>query len=136
MAGVKHQGNHVLMNSDEKPTLFRPGVGKAGMNELHYAAYCGNLEALGRQLDAGADPNIRDEYRGYTAVHWLADMAATGGPRVQMLNRLVEKGANLNLVSESGDTAVGLAREAGTAGSELLEQELLKLGADPVANDV
>jgi ankyrin repeat protein len=124
------------MNSSEKPILFHPGNGKRGMNGLHYAAYCGDLEELVRQLDSGIDPNIRDGYRGYTAVHWLADMAATGGPRVQMLKLLAERGADLNLVSGSGDTAVGLAREAGSAGSELLEQELIKLGAVPAADDV
>lgn len=123
------------LKSTETPTLIRPGVGRQGMNRLHYAAYCGDLDEMVQQLDAGIDPNLRDEYRGYTALHWLADMAATGGPRLQMLKLLAEKGADLNLVSDSGDTAVGLAREAGTVGSELLEQELIKLGAVPVAKD-
>jgi hypothetical protein len=61
--------------SDDKPHLFSPGVGKRGMTELHYAAYCGNQTELNRCLIAGMDPNKKDTYRGYTAVLWLADMA-------------------------------------------------------------
>ena len=117
------------MSTDEKPKLFRPGVGNGGMNALHYAAYCGDMSELLRQLDAGVDPNAIDQYRGYAPLHWLADMAATGGPRVEMLQLLVARGADVNLLSGNGETAVALAREAGTLGAEELEQELFKLGA-------
>ena len=109
--------------------LFRPGVGKRGMTELHYAAYCGDQNELVRALDAGLDPNARDQYRGYTATHWLADMAATGGPRVQMLELLVERGADLDLKSNDGECALSLAVAAGNAGGEQLAAELVSLGA-------
>ena len=118
------------MSSHEKPTLFRPGVGKRGITELHWAAYCGDMNELVRQLEAGSDPNKKDDYRGYAAVHWLADMAATGGPRVQMLRRLVSGGANVVLQSSSGETALSLARAAGSALGEALEAELLLLSAE------
>ena len=117
------------MSVESKPTLFRPGVGKRGMTELHFAAYCGDMNELRRQLEEGANPNVRDEYRGYSAVHWLADMSATGGPRVQMLRLLAAHGADLGLKSGTGETAVSLARAAGTAGSEQLVDELIFLGA-------
>ncbi len=117
------------MSADEKPKLFRPSVGNRGMNALHYAAYCGDMDELRRQLDAGVDPNAIDQYRGYAPIHWLADMAATGGPRLEMLQLLVARGANVNLPAGNGDTAIELAREAGTVGAEALEQELFKLGA-------
>lgn len=55
------------------------------MTELHYAAYCGDLDALLYWLEAGLAVNATDTYRGYTPTHWLADMAAAGGPRVEML---------------------------------------------------
>jgi len=48
------------------------------MTELHFAAYCGDLNALVQALAAGLDPNSKDTYRGYAAVHWLTDMAASG----------------------------------------------------------
>jgi ankyrin repeat protein len=115
--------------SSDKPTLFRPGVGKRGMNELHYAAYCGNHDELVRALDAGLDPNTKDEYRGYTAVHWLADMAATGGPRLQMLRLLAARGADLDLTAEGGQTALDLAHAAGNDTGEQLAAEILALRA-------
>lgn len=117
------------MTHDAKPTLFRPGVGSCGMTALHYAAYCGDLNELQRQLDAGADPNQKDDYRGYAAVHWLADMAATGGPRVQMLRLLVERGADTALVANNGATAFGLANEAGSVTGEQLLKELCQIGS-------
>ena len=99
------------------------------MTELHFSAYCGDMNELSRQLDAGVDPNTKDEYRGYAAVHWLSDMAATGGPRVQMLRRLAASGADLTLRSNNGETAMSLARAAGSAVGEQLEDELRLLGA-------
>ena len=118
------------MSEDSKPTLFRPGVGKRGMNELHYAAYCGNQNELVRALGSGIDPNARDDYRGYAAVHWLADMAATGGPRVQMLRILASRGADLNLKTNDGESAYLLAMEAGSALGEQIAAALKELGAD------
>jgi ankyrin repeat protein len=120
------------MDTNQKPTLFHPGIGKKGMNALHFAAYCGDISELIIQLDAGVQPNAKDQYRGYTAVHWLVEMAATGGPRVEMLRLLVAKGADINLLSGNGMTAVKLAREAGSVGAAELEQELFKLGAQNV----
>jgi ankyrin repeat protein len=100
------------MNDDNKPVLFSPGVGKRGMTQLHYDAYCGNLEGLIWCLENGSDVNETDNYRGYAAIHWLADMAAVGGPRIEMLHALVAHGAN----SQTGDE---------------LAAELTKLGANP-----
>ena len=117
------------MNDNARPTLFKPGVGKRGMNELHYAAYRGDQNELVRTLDAGLDPNARDEYRGYTATHWLADMAAAGGPRVQMLRVLVSRGADVKLKASNGQTALSLAIAAGSVAGEQLASELVTLGA-------
>jgi ankyrin repeat protein len=119
------------MTEAEKPTLFRPGIGKRGINALHWSAYCGDQNELERQLSAGAEPNLKDQYRGYTAVHWLADMAAAGGPRVQMLRALVARGADVNMIADSGATALSLAAESGSALGEQLVVELVKLGARP-----
>jgi ankyrin repeat protein len=114
---------------DSKPTLFSPGVGKRGMTQLHYDAYCGNLEGLVWCLEHGMDVNATDTYRGYTPTHWLADMAAVSGPRVEMLRALVNHGANINMKTPDGTTPLMLAREAGTAGGDALAAELIVLGA-------
>jgi ankyrin repeat protein len=116
---------------DSKPQLFHPGVGKRGMTELRYTACTGDLDGLTRCLNAGMDPNERDDNRGYTAVHWLADMAAADGPRVEMLHALVARGADINLKSATGKTALSLAREAGSKKGEELAAALLALGAKP-----
>ena len=98
------------------------------MTELHFAAYCGDMNELTRALSAGLDPNSKDTYRGYAALHWLADMAATGGPRFQMLRMLVEHGADVNLVADNGATARSLAAASGSAVGEQLAIELAQLG--------
>lgn len=117
------------MAKEDKPKLFSPGIGKRGMTALHYAAYCGDYSAPTSALDAGMDPNAKDDYRGYTAVHWLADMAAVGGPRIEMLRTLLAHGADINALSADGTTPVMLAREAGSTGGDELAQEFLALGA-------
>ena len=73
--------------------------------------------------------NATDTYRGYTPTLWLADMAATGGPRVEMLRALVKHGADINIKTPDGTTALMLAREAGSAGGDALALELVALGA-------
>lgn len=52
-------------------------------------------------LEAGLAVNATDTYRGYTTTHWLADMAATGGPRVEVLRALVNHRASLDAGSAS-----------------------------------
>jgi ankyrin repeat protein len=118
------------MDEFGRPTLFRPGVGKRGMTELHYAAYCGDLPELLRCLAAGQDANATDTYRGYTAAHWLADMAATGGPRVEMLRALVRYGADISARTPDGATPLMLARAAGSDLGDELAVELIGLGAE------
>jgi ankyrin repeat protein len=117
------------MSTESKPTLFSPGIGKRGMNELHYAAYSGDQNELTSWLEKGLKPNIKDNYRGYSALHWLADMAATGGPRSQMLRLLVAHGADVNLVADNGETAISLANASGSSTGETLVKDLLALGA-------
>ncbi len=117
------------MNDFDKPKLFSPGVGNHGMTQLHYDAYCGNLPGLVRCLENGMDVNATDNYRGYTAAHWLADMAAVRGPRVEMLRALVRHGADINMRTSDGITPLMLARAAGSDLGDELASEFIVLGA-------
>jgi ankyrin repeat protein len=119
------------MNDFDKPNLFSPGVGNRGMTQLHYDAYCGNLPGLLWCLEHGMDVNATENYRGYTATHWLADMAAADGPRVEMLKALVGHGADVNLRTPDGITPLMLARAAGSDLGDELASELIALGAGP-----
>ena len=120
-----------MANSD-KPTLFSLGVGKRGMTQLHYDAYCGNLEGLVWCLENGMDVNATDTYRGYTPTHWLADVAAVDGPHVEMLRALVSHGADINIQTPNGTTPLMLARAAGSDLGDELAAELVTLGAKTV----
>jgi ankyrin repeat protein len=111
------------------PELFSPSPGEQGMTELHFAAFAGDMEGLVRSLEAGMAVNATDTYRGYAPIHWLADMAAVDGPRVEMLKILVRHGADVNQMTAQGTTALMLAREAGSALGDELAGELLALGA-------
>ncbi len=117
------------MTEKPKPSLFHPGIGKLGMTELHWAAYCGDPDGVRSAIDLGCRVNARDEYRSYTPLHWLADMAATGGDRMAVLHLLLEHGADINLRSVGDMTALGLAREAGSDAGDELAGALLRLGA-------
>ena len=119
----------MVTSDDDRPRLFTPEAGKKGMTQLHYEAYSGDLDGLLRSLRSGADANAVDEYRGYAALHWVADMAATGGPRVEMLHALVEHGADINLKAATQESVIMLARAAGSDLGGRLVDELLKLGA-------
>jgi ankyrin repeat protein len=99
------------------------------MTQLHYDAYFGNLPGLLWCLENGMDVNVADNYRGYTAMHWLADMAAVAGPRIEMLRALVRHGADINIKTPDGITALMLARAANSDLGDELAAELIVLGA-------
>ena len=99
------------------------------MTQSHYDAYCGNLPGLVWCLEEGMPVNATDTYRGYTATHWLADMAAVNGHRVEILRALVKHGADINIKTPDGTTALMLARAAGSKLGDQLAAELLALGA-------
>ena len=100
------------MDNEDKPILFRPAVGNKGMTELHYAAYCGDIDTLKECLANGMDPNQKDEYRKYTAAHWVTDMSAVYGPRLEMLKELINAGADLTIKAINGETVLSLAKDS------------------------
>jgi len=91
------------------------------LSTLHYAACIGDPELLKTALSDGADVNSVDEYRGYTATHWLIEKHASGGARLKALGVLADNGADLHVVALDGLTPLALGLEIG-ADELLLEQ--------------
>jgi len=91
-----------------------------GSTPLMFAALYGDLAAVKMLLDAGVDPNLRNE-AGATAVMWaLTDFDKT--------RLLVERGADVNAKSEDRRTPLLIA--AGLPGAAPVVKLLLEKGAD------
>lgn len=94
----------------DRPVLFSPQAGSRGMDELQYAAYCGDAGEVKRLLAAGADPRATDDF-GYTALHWNVRMACAGGDRVPIVHALVAAGADPNHRDNEGNSVLDSAVE-------------------------
>ena len=89
------------------------------VNKLVMAAQFGREDEVKRLLDAGADPNGKEEGTGWTALHYAAHHAKQGGyPEIVRL--LVERGADVNAKAKDGTTVLAVAIE-GEAGIGTLE---------------
>ncbi|MBS1805967.1 MAG: ankyrin repeat domain-containing protein [Acidobacteria bacterium] len=149
---------------DPKPKYIVPAAGQRGMTELHYAAYCNDLDDVRTQLSMGVPVDMRDD-NGWTSLHWSIDMAQAWGEPEQVVSLLLKSGASANAVDNLGFSvlmmACGRNNEAifeqliagganiaarsstGTtalheaAGCNFTEaiRRLLELGADPHLND-
>jgi len=129
-------------------------AGPGGATPLMYAALYGDGDAMRRLLDAGADPNARNE-SGATALMWAVDdpqktrlllehkadpNARSDNARTPLLiaadrfgcapvvKLLLDAGANANFAGLRGSTALG---EAASIGDETAFRMLLDRGADP-----
>lgn len=71
---------------------------------LILAAGRGNVRAVIDLVKAGADPNFRDQYYGLTPLMY----AALYG-RAEVAKLLLEQGADINMQSAGGDTAIIIA---------------------------
>jgi ankyrin repeat protein len=138
-------------DAPRKATQFH-GSPRAGSSALHIAVGNAHYELAAYLLDAGADPNaIRP---GYTPLHVITWIRKPGGgdndpapdgsgnmTSLQMVKKLVEKGANLNarmlrkigvgLTSLNTTGATPFLLAARTADAELMRY-LASLGADPL----
>jgi uncharacterized protein len=76
-------------------------------NEIEYWASLGNVAKVLQGIQSGHDINLKG-VGGYTAVH-----AAAENNHVEVLQLLLENGADVSPQLESGETPLDLARLAG-----------------------
>ncbi|GGP19728.1 hypothetical protein GCM10007981_04580 [Thermocladium modestius] len=94
--------------------------------ELLEAAEYGDAKKVKTLLEAGADPNTKDEY-GSTPLHW----AALKG-HLDVVELLLKHGADPNVKDEDGSTPL---HDAAWNGHADVVELLLKHGADPNVKD-
>lgn len=110
----------------EKPAYWAPKAGERGMNELHFAAYCGDAEGVQAALAEGVDVDSQDD-NGYTALHWNADMGCTPGDREEIVKILLTHGAAIEARDSMGRTSLFVAASSGSA---QIVRALVLAGAD------
>jgi hypothetical protein len=96
---------------------------KVGVPLLNIAARTGNSEVLKLLIQSGAGINLTADDRGSTAI-----IDATIGKFFNIVNDLIESGADVNMQSKDGQTALVIAVGAS---DEEVAQALLKAGANP-----
>lgn len=102
----------------------------AELEPVHIAAFEGDVTALKKALDGGADINVKAKYRafaGYTPLH----LAAFEGHTKAVL-LLVQKKANINAPATDKKTPLHLAAAYGRLEAV---RELIKAGAEVNAKD-
>jgi hypothetical protein len=109
-----------LLREDPKAANLK-GVG--GSTPLMYAARYGDVDSVRRLLEAGADPNARNE-AGVTPLMWA--LANAGNTRL-----LLEHKADPNARSENARTPLLIATSQ--FGSAAVVKLLLEAGANPTA---
>jgi ankyrin repeat protein len=92
---------------------------------LHYAAIYGSADAMRILLEAGADPNARNQQEATPLIY-----AAWNFPKTQLL---VDKGAQVNVAAKNGITPLMIAASA--LGNSKTTEYLLAHGADAKALD-
>lgn len=121
MAALRNNDRMVFMKSLSRYRASVNRKGPGGATPLMYAALYGDVESVRRLLQAGADPNLKNN-AGATALLWAVnDLAKT--------QLLIEAGADVNAHSEEGQTPLLVA--AGFSGSGPVVKLLLDRGANP-----
>lgn len=84
-----------------------PSKNKLHVTPLHSAVAAGYTEIVYRLLEAGADPNLRQQ-GDFTPLH-----AAAQNGQIEMIRLLLNSGADLQAKNKDGKTALDLANDKG-----------------------
>lgn len=95
---------YVLLNQKADPNI----ANALGQTPLHMACLNGNAVCVSLLLAAGAKVNKGDRLKR-TPIHYLAQSKAEGSKKDQILNLLLEYGANIDERSEHNKTAYEMA---------------------------
>jgi len=102
-------------------------------SKLHQAAWIGNLDDLRAEIAAGADVNARERTGDRTPLHFAAYSGKNGGePSTELVQALLEAGADVNAVDSGGSTPLA---EAMPNGNVEIAKILLAAGADPAVKN-
>ena len=101
-------------------------MGSGGMSALHYAAYDGDFDGVVAALAEGSPVDALDD-GNWTALHWVVDMGATGGPRDKIIEALLDAGADIEARDLEGSTPIMVACRSGSGD---LARQLARGGAD------
>lgn len=106
----------------EDPGLIS-AVSPDGFTALGFACYFGRFEAAKALVEAGADPNLisSNDFR-VAPLH-----SALSGGHINIVNLLLDNGANVNLAAGEGWTPLHYAADIGDAD---LATRLLRMGAN------
>ena len=120
----------LLLKANANPNHEQEGT---GITALIVAAHEGFSDIVQQLLEYGADPNSISDIDGSTALHCVLSHTETlhkddKEKKLKIIQRLIEKGANINIQNEDGVTALMMGTDDGL--SEVAEL-LLQNGADP-----
>lgn len=100
------------------------------MEGLQYVAYCGDITECRRLISEGADINGKDNYNGYTALHW----SCING-NLELAKLLVEVGADIKATDNQGANALLLCVAFWGDGKSGLRKWLIEIGCDAQQQD-
>ncbi|SVD88287.1 uncharacterized protein METZ01_LOCUS441141, partial [marine metagenome] len=95
---------------EELINLIKASGGSSNADQsIHVASFIGDLQAVKKHLDVGADVNARDDRTGSTPLHYTA----IGGHK-EVTELLIDKGADVNAKeNQSGSTPLHTAARYG-----------------------
>ena len=108
-----------LLNEGADPNA----ITECGKSPLMLAAMYGHKAAIETLLDAGADPNLQGDEEfdeGQTALMYIASSFFASN-RAEVIKFLVERGADVNIQNNEGETALMLAGDFTDAVKALIE---------------
>jgi len=97
-----------------------------GYHPLHFAANLGNIEAIRSWLTSGADINVTNAFEQTPLMFACLNL------KEECVTELLKLGANANLISESGETALHkIAYNNDSEKMEKMAKTLIKAGCNP-----